>query len=271
MLEGIELYGEDWGKVAEHVGTRTREKCILQFLQLPIEDPYLEAQLSELGALRHHPLPFSQTDNPVMSTLAFLASVVNPAVAAAAAKAALSEFAQTVEKATTASEAEGKDPNKMEVDQEKQQQQQAAPAVAALSSKETMEKATAAALAAAATKAFVLAQAEERKMQKLVTEAVETQLKKLEIKLTHFEELEIMLANERRQIEKQRAQLFQERVALRKAIQTGESNISNMQIIPGMPQPNPQSQQQPSSSSSQQQQQPDPSLMPVVDGAINRL
>jgi SWI/SNF related-matrix-associated actin-dependent regulator of chromatin subfamily C len=41
------------------------------------------------GPLAYQPLPFSQAGNPVMSTVAFLASTVDPRVASAAAKAAL--------------------------------------------------------------------------------------------------------------------------------------------------------------------------------------
>jgi SWI/SNF related-matrix-associated actin-dependent regulator of chromatin subfamily C len=36
------MYKDDWNKVCEHVGTRTQEECILHFLRLPIEDPYLD-------------------------------------------------------------------------------------------------------------------------------------------------------------------------------------------------------------------------------------
>ena len=45
-----------------------------------------------LGPLSHQPVPFSQQGNPIMSTVAFLASVVDPRVASAAAKAALGRF-----------------------------------------------------------------------------------------------------------------------------------------------------------------------------------
>lgn len=41
------------------------------------------------GPLAHQPIPFSQHGNPIMSTVAFLASVVDPRVASAAAKAAI--------------------------------------------------------------------------------------------------------------------------------------------------------------------------------------
>ena len=43
------------------------------------------------GPLSHQPVPFSQQGNPIMSTVAFLASVVDPRVASAAAKAALGQ------------------------------------------------------------------------------------------------------------------------------------------------------------------------------------
>ena len=46
------------------------------------------------GPLAFQPIPFSQLGNPIMSTVAFLASVVDPRVASAAAKAALDEFSR---------------------------------------------------------------------------------------------------------------------------------------------------------------------------------
>ncbi|TDG45091.1 hypothetical protein AWZ03_008516 [Drosophila navojoa] len=93
LLEGLEMHKDDWNKVCEHVGTRTQDECILHFLRLPIEDPYLEDDGGFLGPLGCQPIPFSKSGNPIMSTVAFLASVVDPRVAAAAAKAAMEEFA----------------------------------------------------------------------------------------------------------------------------------------------------------------------------------
>ena len=170
-----------------------------------------------------------------MSTLAFLASAVSPAIAAAAAKAALAEYAKGTEQATAADQpdqstsAGGK--SDMEIDShDASGEGKAAGGKGDL--RAHLEKATATALAAAATKAYVLAQAEERRLQKLVVEAVETQVKKLELKLTHFEELETMLLNERKQIERQRAQLFQERLALRKAAMLSEATPQMMNVLP---------------------------------------
>ncbi len=93
------MHKDDWNKVCEHVGTRTQDECILKFLQLPIEDPYLDPSTEQfaqkqqgLGPLAYQPVPFSQSGNPIMSTVAFLASMVDPRVASAAAKAAIAEF-----------------------------------------------------------------------------------------------------------------------------------------------------------------------------------
>lgn len=91
LLEGLELYRDDWNRVAEHVGSRTQDECILHFLRLPIEDLFLEHDTSHMGPLAYQPVPFSQAGNPIMATVAFLASVVDPRVASASAKAALSE------------------------------------------------------------------------------------------------------------------------------------------------------------------------------------
>lgn len=93
LLEGLEIYRDDWNKICEHVGTRTQDECILHFLRLPIEDPYLEDDGGYLGPLAYQPIPFSKSGNPIMSTVAFLASIIDPRIAAAAAKSAMEEFA----------------------------------------------------------------------------------------------------------------------------------------------------------------------------------
>ena len=81
--------------MSEHVESRTQDECILHFLRLPIEDPYLEQpEHGSLGPLAFQPIPFSGAGNPIMSTVAFLASVVDPRVASSAAKAAMEEFAK---------------------------------------------------------------------------------------------------------------------------------------------------------------------------------
>ena len=43
LLDGILMYGERWNGVAAHVGTKNAVQCITCFLQMPVEDPFLDA------------------------------------------------------------------------------------------------------------------------------------------------------------------------------------------------------------------------------------
>ena len=42
LLEGLEVYGESWSDVAEHVGSKSVEECIRHFIRLPVEDRFLD-------------------------------------------------------------------------------------------------------------------------------------------------------------------------------------------------------------------------------------
>lgn len=46
LLEALELYGDNFSEIAEHVATKTKAQCILHFIRLPIEDPFLEGMES---------------------------------------------------------------------------------------------------------------------------------------------------------------------------------------------------------------------------------
>uniref|UniRef100_H0XHQ1 Uncharacterized protein n=1 Tax=Otolemur garnettii TaxID=30611 RepID=H0XHQ1_OTOGA len=303
LLQALEMYKGDWNKVSEHVGSRTQDECMLHFLNLPIEDPYLENSDASLGPLAYQPVPFSQSGNPDISTVAFLASVVGPHVVFAAAKVALEEFSRVweevplelvedhVKKVLEAASAfgippglessciagtgpnvpeklEGAEEEKMETDPDGHQPEKAESKVenerkesgkqdgenekkkknsdkerdgevsedTKSEEKETEENkeladtckeredigkkkveheisegnvatATVAALASAPTKAKHLS-GEERTIKSLVALLVETQMKKLEIKLPHFEELEIIMNRKKEALEQQRQQLL---------------------------------------------------------------
>merc|ERR1712165_239306 len=75
-----------------------------------------------------------------------------------------------------------------------------------------LQGAAAAALSSAAVKAKHLAAVEERKIKSLVALLVETQMKKLEIKLRHFEELETIMDREREALEYERQQFHLEQL-----------------------------------------------------------
>ena len=116
LLEAIERFDDDWGQVADHVGTRTREECVLQFLQLDIESKYLDSEVAETGPVGLSilgggggRLPFNQADNPVMSVIGFLASLADPASTAAAANKSLDELKRGLQKKLEAGGGSGVD------------------------------------------------------------------------------------------------------------------------------------------------------------------
>lgn len=113
-------------------------------------------------------------------------------------------------------EEEEEDKEKSKKDEEKKDEKAAEPkkpetAQDRLIKDSQLQSAASAALASAAVKAKHLAAVEERKIKSLVALLVETQMKKLEIKLRHFEELEYIMDKEREALEYQRQQLIQER------------------------------------------------------------
>jgi SWI/SNF related-matrix-associated actin-dependent regulator of chromatin subfamily C len=213
LLEGLEMYDDDWDKIEEHVGTRSREQCIAAFLQLPIEDQYLGHAQVDAGPLQYAKIPFSRGDNPVMSVVAFLASVVDPKVAAAAAQSTISELKASLR-------------NKAEGGADKAEEKGASMAIdggaeasekpATSGAKGELERAATTALSAAAAKAHVLATQDDRELERLVRELVDAQVKKLELKLAHFDELESILEAERREVEQARQQLYDERLEVAK-------------------------------------------------------
>ncbi|CCH63107.1 hypothetical protein TBLA_0J01090 [Henningerozyma blattae CBS 6284] len=95
LLRGIHEYETDWYKIAKHVGNKTPEECILRFLQLPIEDSYLYSDqgTNDIGPLKYAPhLPFSKSENPVLSTIAFLVGLVNPRIVQSMTQRALRQI-----------------------------------------------------------------------------------------------------------------------------------------------------------------------------------
>lgn len=259
LLEGLELFDEDWNSVSDHVGTRTREECMMKFLQLEIVDPYLEAEVGEtsapagaLGYLNNGRIPFSQADNAVMSVMGFLVSLAEPNVAAAAAGKSVEELKrsllQKIEKAPTTSEAgaskgKGKAADKsaatqgddvknedaMDVDAPASSSPQptSSNALATTTSSEPTAAARSAALpfALSAARSAGLASHEERHITRLVSGAVNLQLQKLSLKLTQFNELEAVLSAERRELERRRQQLFLDRLAFQKRVK-GLENVA---------------------------------------------
>ena len=216
LLEALEAFDQDWESVAEHVGTRTREQCVLKFLQLEIEDKYVAAESTsgEVGGkedlrwMGGGRVPVSQSENPVMSVLSFLAAGVDPAVAAAASGQAVDATVKSLdekkrslgERFKEVGEARPERPegDSMEVDK----------------TEPNDPKVTTLALAGA--RSFALATHVERQIAAHLNNATSLQVEKLTLKLQQFNELEALLAAERREIERRAKELFIERLQWRR-------------------------------------------------------
>lgn len=174
LLEGLELYSEDWSKISLHVKTRNRQECIIKFLQLPIQSSVSPS---------HIPIT-SASDNPIVSLAAFIASGVNPKVALASAKAAISQ---------------------LETDQEY-----------LFPADSTLEKAAATALGSAAAKSKTLEKFAEKECARLTNQLIQTQMAHIEMKMAHFDQMVEMLEHEKKEIQLERARLYCERLNFKK-------------------------------------------------------
>ncbi|KAF9620312.1 hypothetical protein IFM89_011047 [Coptis chinensis] len=63
LLEALELFGENWSEIAEHVATKSKAQCILHFVQMPIEDVFLEGKDDYDASLQVNNVPGSTNDD----------------------------------------------------------------------------------------------------------------------------------------------------------------------------------------------------------------
>ncbi|KAG8389764.1 hypothetical protein BUALT_Bualt01G0012500 [Buddleja alternifolia] len=249
LLEGMQLYNENWNKIAEHVGSKSKAQCILHFVRLPLDGSPLEnidvpstSGSSNLNSHDNHErpepnsngsslqggdaeseFPFSNSENPVMYLVAFLASALGPRVAAACAHTSLASLSKD-------SGGEGSPhediPNSSKKGPWSQHDAEGVPISA--------EKVRAAAkdgLAAAAMKAKLFADHEEREIQRLSANIINHQLKRLELKLKQFAEVETLLMRECEQMERTRQRIAAERTLMMSA-QFGSSGPSRPTGLP---------------------------------------
>lgn len=258
LLEGIEMFDDDWSSIEDHVGTRTAQQCIRKFLSLPIEDPYIAAE-GDVGPLRFGRIPFEQADNPVMSVVAFLSGVVGSGVAAEAAKAAMHALTDGVSRegvedavggggesgdkkdaagdsamnedvpdsSTTANSQtqNGSPPNTEEAE--------GAPADAAKATTSQPKlphsqvvRAAQLALKSSAKAAQNLADSEDVHIRSTLASLIKLTLTKLELKMSQFEELEEVLEEERKGLESARIALVSERVNLKRMLDGVRSELA---------------------------------------------
>ncbi|KIW39532.1 uncharacterized protein PV06_08136 [Exophiala oligosperma] len=233
LLEAMETFDDNWVAISKHVGTRTREECVLKFLQLDIQDPYLEdGPLKGNGFMKalSGRSPLSQTDNPVMSVMAFLTQMADPKVVAAAAGRSIEvmqkEMRAQLEKGMGGAAEPDSDKGKEKVKAEDTMEVDESSAAVEKTTSDDSGAAAAAVVtdlatvgtATAAARASGLASYEERELTRMIGAGVNLTLQKLEMKLSQFSEMEETVQTERKDLEKSRQQLFLDRLAFKRRI-----------------------------------------------------
>ena len=264
LLEGLEMFDDNWESVADHIGSRTREECVLKFLQLEIEDKYLDDAPSangtsttgvgaqDLAYLSGGRLPFNQFDNPVLSVMGFLAGLADPATTARAAGKSVEEMRKSLRSQIDREATPGAEKDKdtatakdgsAPADGSDGSQTVKGERAESMDIDDTTSLATreppppnpsndlpTTALSLTAARAAALSSHTERQLTAQVSAAVNLQLTKLELKLQHFSEMEALLQAERREVERMRQRLFLDRLAFRKRVRETEQKMAGMRI-----------------------------------------
>ncbi|QIX01036.1 hypothetical protein AMS68_006553 [Peltaster fructicola] len=236
LLEALEMFDDNWESVADHVGSRTREECVLKFLQLEIEDKYVDETVSgriEIPGLTSGRIPFNQFDNPVMSVMGFLAQLADPVTAATAAGSTIEQMRgrlqAQINKNTTTTEDKIAEATAVDVKPESDAME-----VDTIKSTKSSANAATTALNLTASRAAALASHTERQLTAQVSAAVNIQLQKLDLKMQQFNEMEALLQAERRELERARQRLFLDRLEFRRRVRGLEERLGGVKLDAGL-------------------------------------
>ncbi|KAJ8905371.1 hypothetical protein NDN08_001878 [Rhodosorus marinus] len=252
LLEALELYRDNWELVAEHVGSKSKDACVLQFIRLPIEDSFLkedigklprEASLNDYGVgatglrdMTGQPLPFTDMNNPLMAHLAFMGSTVPSSVSKGTTASAL-------EKAESLGDQITQDTTVQDILQKGVAEVVSATALERMSAREasiagggrlphqfddeaSMETASSAvALAAAAVRCRKKAEREAKEIDKLFSIVMQTKLETVKMKLEHYERLKEFSRKEEDRAERKRYQQYSDLLA------QANSKVANSTVV----------------------------------------
>ena len=208
LLEGLEQFEDRWEDVAAHVG-KAPDDCAHRFLRLPIEEPQQPEALlgqphSPTYSLSRHPSPQTPHTSPSLRSSNTLAPLLigcskpclNPAAVGEGASDTMVD-PQLSQFALLSRLIKGTDPPEV--------------VTTAVAASHGMQDAARQMLKAMHERALQHIANEERHMQQLCTIAVETQLQRLEAKISIVDKIAALLQREREQLERGRNQIFVER------------------------------------------------------------
>eukprot|EP00262_Sarcandra_glabra_P002447 TRINITY_DN1273_c0_g1_i2.p1 TRINITY_DN1273_c0_g1~~TRINITY_DN1273_c0_g1_i2.p1 ORF type:complete len:369 (-),score=89.39 TRINITY_DN1273_c0_g1_i2:162-1157(-) len=221
LLEATLQYGDDWKKVSEHVGSRSEKECVARFIRLPFGEQFLGP--SEVGEVdKYYPskdqnnagtgavkvdgssptkrrrlTPLADASNPILAQAAFLSAVVGSEVAEAAARAAVIALSDPTN-------VHGGDSEKIESLSEETKLQEA------VANGHTMLKS----MNEVVVEAQALLEEEEQAVEQSISNIIEVQMKDIQERIIHFENLELQMEKEWLQLEDMKYQLFADQQTL---------------------------------------------------------
>ncbi|WOK98110.1 hypothetical protein Cni_G06820 [Canna indica] len=217
LLEAVLQYGEDWKKVAAHVGTRSEIDCVSRFIKLPFGEQFLGHEEASENDKPHHKndevittpgeendpeqdcpkrmrlTPLADASNPIMAQVAFLSAVVDSDVAQAAAQAAISALHKVdigggIQTSAVGAKDEGSSAADSQVYSES--------------------------LNEAITEAESQLEKEEKDVDQYLSDIVQIQMKEIQDEIVHFEELELLLEKDRLQLQYMKDLLFADQLSI---------------------------------------------------------
>ncbi|XP_022777098.1 SWI/SNF complex subunit SWI3B-like isoform X2 [Durio zibethinus] len=221
LLEALMHYGDDWKKVAQHVGGRTDKDCVARFIKLPfgeefLGDPYSKETESVFETnKRMHLTPLADASNPIMAQAAFLSALAGAEAAEAAARAAVTTLSEVHD--TTASKGgRGSLARNMRREADISSNGDTnlnAPGRTYVDVNSLLEK-------------------EEGDIERAIIGITEVQMKEIQDKLVHFEEVDLQMEKERQQLEVMKNLLFidQLNLSFRRsyALESEEQGVDNV-------------------------------------------
>lgn len=209
LLEAVLHYGEDWKKVSHHVGSRSEKDCIARFTRLPFGEQFMgpkedkiqfgnDCDLNEESgshiSKRLRLTPLADASNPIMAQVVFLSAIVGSDVAVAAGQAAISAQSQVD---ISASETD----SSINISKEEESS-----CTNGLSANDLLKEASA--------NAQVQLEKERKAIEQSLSDIVGVQMKEIQDKIRRFEQKELLMEKERKQLHCLKELLFSDQLAV---------------------------------------------------------
>ncbi|XP_062113873.1 SWI/SNF complex subunit SWI3B [Humulus lupulus] len=217
LLEAVMHYGDDWRKVARHVG-RGEKECVSHFLKLPFGEEFIgfadsegvdddkdnpikdhgdDESCTSSMAKRMRLTPLADASNPIMAQAAFLSALAGVEVAKASAQAAVTALTDGDYRSVNDLRSHAKNLILQE---------------AIVTSNDNTANAIGAERALADAKSQL--EEEEEDVERSISEILEVQMKEIKDKIDRFEALDLQMEKEWQQLELMKNMLFVDQLTI---------------------------------------------------------